>query len=134
MLGKVGAPGGPPALGAALGAGAPVSWSCSSRVSRPSPGAVTGGAADVRLGDEFHHNGLSLRCAQIGRTPRGTAGEWDRHRLSAETIRLLRHSGELVREHLVTDVVPLEEAPRLLNELAERRRHVVSAVFTTGVA
>ena len=94
----------------------------------------TGAAADVRLGDEFHHNGLSLRCAQIGRTPRGTAGDWDRHRLSAETIRLLRHSGELVREHLVTDVVPLDEAPRLLNELADRRRHVVSAVFTTGAA
>ena len=31
----------------------------------------TGGADDVALGEEFHHNGLSLRCAQIGRVPRG---------------------------------------------------------------
>ena len=25
----------------------------------------------LRLGEEFHHNGLSIRCAQIGRVPRG---------------------------------------------------------------
>ncbi len=48
------------------------------------------GADEVRLGEEFHHNGLSLRCAQIGRVPRGLAHAWDRERLSAETIDLLR--------------------------------------------
>ncbi len=90
----------------------------------------TDGADTVRLGEEFHHNGLTLRSAQIGRTPRGTAGHWDRHRLSAETIRLLRTCGREIREHLVTDVLPLEESPRLLLEVAERRRHVLSAVFT----
>jgi threonine dehydrogenase-like Zn-dependent dehydrogenase len=26
----------------------------------------------LRLGAEFHHNGLGIRCAQIGRVPRGT--------------------------------------------------------------
>ena len=30
-----------------------------------------GGALEVRLGEEFHHNGLAIRCAQIGRVPRG---------------------------------------------------------------
>jgi threonine dehydrogenase-like Zn-dependent dehydrogenase len=90
----------------------------------------TDGADAVRLGEEFHHNGLTLRSAQIGRTPRGTTGHWDRHRLSAETIRLLRTRGSEIREHLVTDVVPLDEAPTLLTELADHRRHVVSAVFT----
>lgn len=90
----------------------------------------TDGADQVRLGEEFHHNGLSLRCAQIGRTPRGTAGYWDRHRLSEETIRLLQRHGDDVRAHLVTDVVPLTEAPRLMLDVAARRRHVLSAVFT----
>ena len=51
-----------------------------------------GGADAVRLGEEFHHNGLSLRCAQIGRVPRGLAPTWDRERLSAETIDLLRRT------------------------------------------
>ncbi|HWM03327.1 MAG TPA: zinc-binding alcohol dehydrogenase, partial [Actinophytocola sp.] len=47
-----------------------------------------GGTEDVRLGEEFHHNGLTIRCAQIGRVPRGLAHLWDRERLSAETIDL----------------------------------------------
>ena len=41
------------------------------------------GADAVRLGEEFHHNGLAVRCAQIGRVPRGLAHAWDRDRLSA---------------------------------------------------
>jgi threonine dehydrogenase-like Zn-dependent dehydrogenase len=87
------------------------------------------GAADVRLGEEFHHNGLALRCAQIGRVPRGLAGWWDRRRLSLETVALLSARGRDVRAGLVTDVVPLDEAPSLLADLAARRRHVLQAVF-----
>ena len=47
----------------------------------------TEGAADLRLGEEFHHNGLTVRGAQINRVPRGLAASWDRDRLSAETAR-----------------------------------------------
>lgn len=90
----------------------------------------TDGADAVRLGNEFHHNGLALRCAQIGRVPRGSSSLWDRNRLSAETIRLLNDCGEEIREHLVTDVVSLDQAPALMIDLAARRRHVLSAVFT----
>ncbi|HSU03824.1 MAG TPA: zinc-binding dehydrogenase [Nocardioides sp.] len=90
----------------------------------------TGGAEEVHLGEEFHHNGLGVRCAQIGRTPRGTSGHWDRARLSAETIRLLRACGTEVLDHLVTDVVPLDEAPRLMAQVARHERHVLTAVFT----
>jgi threonine dehydrogenase-like Zn-dependent dehydrogenase len=87
------------------------------------------GADEVRLGEEFHHNGLSLRCAQIGRVPRGLATAWDRERLSAETIELLRVYGDVVRKHLVTAVVPFDEAPSLLTALAERRRQEVSVIL-----
>ena len=87
------------------------------------------GADEVRLGEEFHHNGLSVRCAQISRVPRGQAHLWDRARLSAETVALLRARGADVRRHLVTDIVPLEDAPALLADLAARRRHVLQAVF-----
>ncbi|MER5334407.1 zinc-binding alcohol dehydrogenase [Micromonospora sp. NPDC002717] len=88
------------------------------------------GADAVRLGEEFHHNGLSLRCAQIGRVPRGLAPTWDRERLSAETIDLLRAYGDVVRKHLVSAVVPFEEAPTLLTDLAERRRQELQVVLT----
>jgi threonine dehydrogenase-like Zn-dependent dehydrogenase len=90
-----------------------------------------GGAEAVRLGEEFHHNGLGLRCAQIGRVPRGLAHSWSRSRLSAETVELLRAHGAAVRRHLVTDLVPLDEAPELLADLADRRRPPLGAVFTT---
>jgi threonine dehydrogenase-like Zn-dependent dehydrogenase len=106
------------------------------RVARPQGTVVdmafyTGGADGVRLGEEFHHNGLTLRCAQIGRVPRGLDPTWDRHRLSVETLRLLHLRGEDIRRVLVTDVEPLAEAPALLMDIAVRRRHVLTAVLTT---
>jgi threonine dehydrogenase-like Zn-dependent dehydrogenase len=90
----------------------------------------TGGADSVALGEEFHHNGLSLRCAQIGRVPRGLAHRWDRRRLSAETLALLDVHGARVGKELVTDVVPFDEAPSLFAELSARRRHVITAVLS----
>ncbi|GGM29220.1 zinc-dependent alcohol dehydrogenase [Micromonospora yangpuensis] len=89
-----------------------------------------GGAERVRLGEEFHHNGLALRCAQIGRVPRGLAPTWDRERLSAETIDLLRCHGNLIGTHLVSAVVPFDEAPALLTDLAQRRRQELQVVLT----
>ena len=88
-----------------------------------------GGASDLRLGEEFHHNGLAIHCAQIGRVPRGLADRWNRRRLAAEAIELLQVYGPLLRQHLITDIVPLEEASALFADLAARRRHVLQAVF-----
>jgi threonine dehydrogenase-like Zn-dependent dehydrogenase len=104
------------------------------RCARPQGAVVdlafyTGGAGDVALGEEFHHNGLALRCAQIGRVPRGLAGVWDRRRLSHETLAVLAERGADVREHLVTDVVPFDEAPAVFAQLSARERHVLSAAF-----
>jgi threonine dehydrogenase-like Zn-dependent dehydrogenase len=79
------------------------------------------GAAAVRLGEEFHHNGLSLVCAQISRVPRGMAGAWPRRALADVTLDLLRERGDDVLRHLVTDVVPFDDGPRLLADLAGRR-------------
>jgi threonine dehydrogenase-like Zn-dependent dehydrogenase len=89
----------------------------------------TGGAPSLRLGEEFHHNGLTLRSAQIGRIPRALAPRWHRDRLSAETIGLLRARGADIRRELVTDIVSLEAAPALLEDLAARRREVVQAII-----
>ncbi len=83
----------------------------------------------LQLGAEFHHNGLGIRCAQIGRVPRGTAHHWDRERLSAETVDLLVAEGSPVRRAMITDIVPFESGPDLLVDLAARRRHTVQAVL-----
>jgi len=83
----------------------------------------------LQLGAEFHHNGLGIRCAQIGRVPRGTTHQWDRERLSAETIDVLVAEGTRIREAMITDVVPFEDGPNLLTDLAARRRHAIQAVL-----
>ncbi|MFC5061893.1 zinc-dependent alcohol dehydrogenase [Actinomycetospora atypica] len=90
-----------------------------------------GGADDVRLGEEFHHNGLGVRCAQIGRVPRSLRGTWDRDRLSAATLDLLAARGGALVENVITDRVPLDEAPEHLIALADGKRHAgVQTVFT----
>ena len=88
-----------------------------------------GGADEVRLGEEFHHNGLGVRCAQIGRVPRGLAPTWDRERLSAATVDLLEADGPAIRKHMISSVVPFDEAPQLFADLAARRRHELQAVI-----
>jgi threonine dehydrogenase-like Zn-dependent dehydrogenase len=88
------------------------------------------GADEVRLGEEFHHNGLAVRCAQIGRVPRGLAHAWDRERLSAATIDLLAAYGGPICKHLVSSVVPFDEAPVVLGDLAARRRQELQVVLT----
>ncbi len=94
----------------------------------------TGGADRVALGEEFHHNGLAVRCAQIGRVPRGLAASWDRRRLSHETLLLLADHGRDVREHVLTDVVAFDDAPAVFADLSARRRHVLTAAFEVTAA
>jgi threonine dehydrogenase-like Zn-dependent dehydrogenase len=88
-----------------------------------------GGSADLRLGEEFHHNGLTIRCAQISRVPRGMADEWTPWRLASAALDLVRARASDLRKHVVTDVVELEAGPELLSDLAARRRLVLTAVL-----
>ena len=64
--------------------------------------------------------------------PRDLTHTWDRERLSAETIDLLRADGAAIREHVITAVVPFEDAPALFADLAARRRHELQAVLAFG--
>ncbi len=91
-----------------------------------------GGADHLRLGEEFHHNGLNIRCAQINRVPRGLSALWNRQRLARETVDLLRHDGAAIREHMVTHVVPFEDGPAFLQDLVEHRPDFLQVVFKVG--
>lgn len=88
-----------------------------------------GGAEAVRLGEEFHHSGLAIRAAQIDRVPRGLAPAWDRGRLAHETLGLLAMFGTPIREHMITHVVPIDEAPQFLASLVETRPDFLQVVF-----
>ena len=88
-----------------------------------------GGADRLRLGEEFHHNGLNLRCAQINRVPRGMATAWDKRRLAGETVKLLAARGDEIRAQLITHVVPIEEAPAFIGHLVADRPEFLQIVF-----
>jgi threonine dehydrogenase-like Zn-dependent dehydrogenase len=89
-----------------------------------------GGAKEVRLGEEFHHNCLNIRCAQISHIPRGLAHVWTRRRLAQETVELLRTYGFGLREHVITDIIPFDKAPAFLAQLAASYQpQVIQAVL-----
>lgn len=88
-----------------------------------------GGLPELRLGEEFHHNGLRLVCAQINRMPRVVASEWDQRRLALETVSLLGKVGGAVREHMITHVVPYDDAPGFLRHLVADRPDFMQVVF-----
>lgn len=88
-----------------------------------------GGMDSLRLGEEFHHNGLSIRCAQINRMPRAVAHAWDQRRLAQETIALLETEGTLIRNHMITHVVPYDDAPNFLRQLIIERPEFLQVVF-----
>ena len=88
-----------------------------------------GGADALRLGEEFHHNGLSIRCAQINRVPRGLSSLWNRRRLAEETMNLLKSHGVLIREHMITHVVPFDDGPKFLADLVAKRPEFLQIVF-----
>jgi hypothetical protein len=92
----------------------------------------SGGQPQLFLGEEFHHNGLSVRCAQVYHAPRALAGEWTRERLALETVALLQTFGEEIKQHIITDRVPIDGAPQFVEDLAMRRRHALQGVFDYG--
>ena len=90
------------------------------------------GAEALRLGEEFHHNGLTIRCAQINRVPRGLAPLWNRRRLALATVDLIRREGSAIREHMITHVIPMTDAPAFLTDLIENRPDFLQVVFQVG--
>ncbi|WP_374300458.1 zinc-binding alcohol dehydrogenase [Paracoccus sp. (in: a-proteobacteria)] len=88
-----------------------------------------GGMDGARFGEEFHHNGLAIRCAQINRMPRPVAHAWDQRRLAQETLRLLEDEGDLIRQHMITHVVPYNDAPDFLRRLVAERPDFLQIVF-----
>lgn len=88
-----------------------------------------GGAEALRLGEEFHHNGLAIKCAQINRMPRGLTHQWDRRRLALETVSLLEAVGKTVKREMITHIVPFDDAPAFLAELVETRPEFLQIVF-----
>ena len=72
-------------------------------------GFYQGAADSLRLGEEFHHNRVSLVTSQIGALPHDLAGRWSRERLH-QTVMKLCSAGRLDPAPLVSHIFPARDA------------------------
>jgi 2-desacetyl-2-hydroxyethyl bacteriochlorophyllide A dehydrogenase len=81
-------------------------------------GFFQGGAAPVRLGEEFHHNRVAIVGSQISGVAPTLQHRWDEIRMS-RTVLELEREGALALEPLITHTLPAEDAPQAFRMLDE---------------
>ena len=91
-------------------------------------GFYQGEAAGLALGEEFHHNRISLVCSQIGGIAPELQHRWDRARLVGTFMRVASEGAVHCRE-LITHRVPASEADSLYRLIDERPQAVLQAVL-----
>jgi threonine dehydrogenase-like Zn-dependent dehydrogenase len=72
-------------------------------------GFYQGPATELALGEEFHHNQVTLISSQIGNVPLGLRNRWNRDRLH-ETVMRLCANGRLDPMPLISRVIPATQA------------------------
>jgi 2-desacetyl-2-hydroxyethyl bacteriochlorophyllide A dehydrogenase len=93
-------------------------------------GFYQGGAADVRLGEAFHHNRLSL-IASVGGwgTPDRHAPLWNRRRIMDTATRLL-YTDRVSVDGLLTRRFPFDQAPAAYHWIDEHPQAAVKVALT----
>lgn len=94
-------------------------------------GFFQGGADHLRLGEEFHHNRISIIGSQISGVAPHLQHRWDELRMSTTVLALARQ-GRLLLEELITDVVPAAEAPSAFAMLDEAPAGALQVVLDYG--
>jgi 2-desacetyl-2-hydroxyethyl bacteriochlorophyllide A dehydrogenase len=79
-------------------------------------GFYQGGADQLRLGEEFHHNRVRIVASQISGTPVSLGARWNQRRLVSVFMDQVAHGHVDVRR-LVTDVVPAADVAEAFERL-----------------
>jgi len=90
-------------------------------------GFFQGEAQGLLLGEEFHHNRISLVCSQISNVDPALSYRWDRVRL-IHTIMDLLAQGSLNLRPVITHVIPFRQAIqgfRILDETPDQALQIV---------
>lgn len=74
--------------------------------------------AGLALGEEFHHNRIQVVCSQISGVAPALSYRWDTYRLQRTAVQLAA-SGKLQVLPLITEVVPVADAPAAFRSLDE---------------
>ena len=90
-------------------------------------GFFQGEARGLLLGEEFHHNRISLVCSQIGNVDPALSYRWDRIRM-IHTIMDLQAKGSLNLRPVITHILPFKQAAQgfqILDETPDQALQVV---------
>jgi threonine dehydrogenase-like Zn-dependent dehydrogenase len=91
-------------------------------------GFFQGKGADLRLGEEFHHNRIQLVCSQIAGVAAGVSHRWNRYRLTSTAVRLAV-TGALQVRPLITHILPVADAGDAFRMLANGSTQVLQVVL-----
>jgi 2-desacetyl-2-hydroxyethyl bacteriochlorophyllide A dehydrogenase len=91
-------------------------------------GFFQGEAQGLWLGEEFHHNRISLVCSQISNVDPSLSYRWDRLRL-IHTIMDLQTKGALNLRPVITHVIPFKQAGQGFQILDEAPDQVLQVVL-----
>lgn len=93
-------------------------------------GYYQGGGAALRLGEEWHHNRVTLLSSMgVWGCPHRDYPEWDRGRIHDAAIDLLA-AGRLRTDGFVTHRIPFARAPEAYTLIDQRPEEVVKVVLT----
>jgi 2-desacetyl-2-hydroxyethyl bacteriochlorophyllide A dehydrogenase len=84
--------------------------------------------AGLALGEEFHHNRVQVICSQISGVAPGLSHRWDTYRLQ-RTAMELAVTGRLALRPLITDIVPIADAPAAFQRLDESPEKCLQVVI-----
>jgi len=96
-------------------------------------GFYQGGASNLRLGEEFHHNRVRIVASQISGVPVGLGGRWDQPRL-VRTVMDQIYSGAVDASALVSDVVDADAVAAVFERLDSGDPQVLQAVLRFDAA
>lgn len=91
-------------------------------------GFYQGGASNLRLGEEFHHNRVRIVASQISGVPVGLGGRWDQPRL-VRTVMELILDGSVDAGALVSDVVAADQVAEVFGRLDDGDPEILQAVL-----
>lgn len=91
-------------------------------------GFMQGGAGDLFLGEEFHHNRIEVVCSQISGVSRRLDHRWDELRLAQTFVRMCAER-RVDTQALVSHVIPADRAGEAFQLLHERPADCVQVVL-----
>lgn len=94
-------------------------------------GFMQGGASELSLGEEFHHNRIELICSQISGVAPAASHRWNKLRLWQSAISL-QHEGKLNLLPLITHSVPFLQARQLFSRLDRGEPEMLQTILAFG--